>query len=328
MSRVAVAILNYNGADHLKNFLPALIRHSGSVSIFVIDNASTDDSLSVLAQYKSVKVIQLEKNYGFAEGYNKGLDQIDSEYFILLNSDVEVTENWIEPMLQYLDDHPEYSACQPKVLSWYAKDQFEHAGAAGGFMDFLGYPFCRGRILHQTEQDHGQYDDPIDVLWTSGACMMIRTNTFRELGGFDTDFFAHMEEIDLCWRIYQQGKKAICLPQSTVYHVGGGTLQYGSPNKTYLNFRNSLIVLCKNLPLPHLVFALLMRIGLDMIAGISIRSWGHFKAILRANRDFYRSIGRHFRKRIKPKRIPRELGGDKLILILYYIGGKNKFSKL
>ncbi len=328
MSRVAVAILNYNGADHLKNFLPALVRHSGSASIFVIDNASTDESLTVLAQHKSVKIIQLEKNHGFAEGYNQGLKQINSEYFILLNSDVEVTENWIDPMLHFLDEHPEYVACQPKVLSWREKGQFEYAGAAGGFIDFLGYPFCRGRILHHTENDHGQYDHPIDVLWTSGACMMIRSSSWKKHHGFDSDFFAHMEEIDLCWRIHQEGGKAICLPQSKVYHVGGGTLNYGSPNKTYLNFRNSLILLCKNMPLTQLIFVLIMRLGLDVVASISIGSWGHFKAILRANRDFYLSIRRHFRKRIKPKRVPSLLGGNKWILILYYIGGKNRYAKL
>lgn len=328
MSRVAVAILNYNGADHLKKFLPTLIQWSPLASVYVIDNASTDDSLKFLESQEAVNIIQLKENHGFAEGYNLGLGQIDSEYFILLNSDVEVTENWIEPMLQFLDDQPQYVACQPKVLSYNNKDQFEHAGAAGGFIDFLGYPFCRGRILHQTEKDLGQYDDPIEVLWTSGACMMIRASTFRALGGFDIDFFAHMEEIDLCWRIHQENKKAMCLPQSVVYHVGGGTLKYGSSNKTYLNFRNSLIVLCKNLPFPHLVFVLMMRVGLDILAAISMWSWDHFKAIMRANRDFYRSIGHHFSKRNKPKRVPRRLGGNKWILILYYIGGKNKFSKL
>ncbi len=328
MSRVAVAILNYNGADHLQTFLPTLLKYSAEASVYVIDNASTDDSLKILNNYPEVKVIRLTTNFGFAGGYNKGLEQIAAGFYILLNSDVEVTENWIAPMLRFLADHPDYVACQPKVLSWHQKDQFEHAGAAGGFIDYLGYPFCRGRILHQTEQDHGQYDEPTDVLWTSGACMMIRSKTFWEHSGFDEDFFAHMEEIDLCWRIYQHDQKAICLPQSVVYHVGGGTLNYGSPNKTFLNFRNSLIVLCKNLPLIHLLFVLTMRLGLDIVAAISIQSWGHAKAILRANIDFYRSISHHFRKRNRPKRISSKLGGNKWILFLYYIGRKNKYSKL
>ena len=328
MSRVAVAILNYNGADHLKKFLPTLIRYSDGASIYVIDNASTDDSLKVLAEHNAVKVIQLKSNFGYAGGYNKGLEQIDAEYYLLLNSDVEVTENWICPMQKFLDENPKYVACQPKILSWHSRDQFEHAGAAGGFIDFLGYPYCRGRIFHDTEKDHGQYDDPIDVLWTSGACMMIRSATFKEHQGFDADFFAHMEEIDLCWRLYENDLKAICLPQSVVYHVGGGTLKYGSPNKIYLNFRNSLIVLCKNLPFFHLVFALIMRLGLDVVAAISIHSWAHIKAILRANADFYRSIGHHFKKRNRPKRVSGKLGGGKWILILYYIGRKNKYAEL
>ncbi|CAN0307679.1 unnamed protein product, partial [Chrysoparadoxa australica] len=186
------------------------------------DNASTDNSLTILADlFPTVSVIQLNKNYGFAEGYNRGLAKIEAEYFILLNSDVEVTENWIRPMLEYLENHPQYATCQPKILDLKNRDYFEYAGAAGGFIDYLGYPFCRGRIFDEIEKDLGQYDESLDILWTSGACMMIRASSFNRLGGFDTDFFAHMEEIDLCWRIYQIDEKAICLPESKVYHLGG-----------------------------------------------------------------------------------------------------------
>ncbi|XOV94676.1 MAG: glycosyltransferase family 2 protein [Bacteroidota bacterium] len=328
MSSVAVAILNYNGAQYLNKFLPVLINFSGEAKIYVIDNASTDDSISTLQQYASVQVIHLDKNYGYAEGYNRGLAQINADYFILLNSDVEVTPNWIQPMLSFLEENREYVVCQPKILDWNIKDQFEYAGAAGGFIDYLGYPYCRGRIFTHLEKDDGQYDDPTDVLWASGACMMIRSEVFHELGGFDADFFAHMEEIDLCWRIYAENKKAICLPKSSVYHVGGGTLNYGSPNKTYLNFRNSLIVLCKNLSAADLFIVLPTRIVLDIIAGISMKSFKHLGAILRANFDFYRSIRHHLNKRKHPKRADVLLEGNKSILFLYFILRKKTFSKL
>ncbi len=328
MSSVAVAILNYNGADHLSNFLPALCNYSDDAIIYVIDNASTDNSLAVIRSYPSVQLIPLKENHGFAEGYNLGLDQIEADYFILLNSDVEVTEHWITPMKDFLDNHPDYAACQPKVLDWNDRTKFEHAGAAGGFLDRLGYPFCRGRILNHIETDSGQYDDPADILWTSGACMMIRSEIFRKLGGFDPDLFAHMEEIDLCWRIYDSGKRSKCIPASVVYHVGGGTLAYGSPRKTYLNFRNSLIVLCKNLPLTDLFYVLVLRFGLDIMAGISMKSMTHFWSILKANYSFYRSFWKHFRKRTRPKRISKELKGDKWVLIQFFLRGKKTFLEI
>lgn len=329
MIKVAVAILNYNGSDYLKNFLPSVLAYSEEAEVFIIDNASTDDSIDIInVQYPAVKLIQLKKNHGFAEGYNLGLAKINARYFLLLNSDVEVTPHWITPMLEFLENNPEYATCQPKILDLKNRDYFEHAGAAGGFIDYLGYPFCRGRILDVLERDEGQYNDPLDILWTSGACMLIRSETFKRVGGFDSDFYAHMEEIDLCWRIYQNGEKAICLPESKVYHLGGGTLTYGNTHKIYLNFRNSLIMLCKNLPVKDLIFVLLLRLVLDILAGLSLRSLRHMKAILSANWDFYTSIPHHFRKRSHPKRVSNSLLGNKWMVFFFFLKRKKTFSEL
>ncbi len=329
MIKVAVVILNFNGAEHLKKFLPSVLKYSDEAEVFVIDNGSTDESVKILTEeFSIVHLIRLENNYGFAEGYNMGLSKIEAQYYVILNSDVEVTPHWIQPMLTHLEAKKQYAACQPKILSLRNKLYFEHAGASGGFVDYLGYPFCRGRMLQYIEKDTGQYDQPIDVLWTSGACMMIRSSSFNKVGGFDPDFFAHMEEIDLCWRIYQSGEKLRCLPASIVYHLGGGTLTYGNARKTYLNFRNSLIMLAKNLPVRDLVVVLPVRLVLDLAAGISFKSVANFNAVLKANWDFYSSIKRHLSKRSVPKGVSSSLLGKKWIIFLFFFKRIKKFSDL
>ncbi|MBP6260021.1 MAG: glycosyltransferase family 2 protein, partial [Paludibacter sp.] len=249
--RTAVVILNWNGEKFLNQFLPVLLRNTQlpGVDIYVADNASTDNSLSLIEeQFPTVKTLLLDKNYGFAGGYNKALAQINADYFVLLNSDVEVTENWLQPLLNYMNENADVAACQPKIKSFYNRDYFEHAGASGGFIDYLGFPFCRGRVVGTAEMDRGQYDTVIDVFWATGACLLIRSELYNQVGGLDDEFFAHMEEIDLCWRLKGQGFRIVCIPQSEVYHVGGGTLQVEHPHKTYLNFRNNLLMLYKNLP--------------------------------------------------------------------------------
>ncbi len=271
MSSVAVVILNYNGKSYLEQFLPVLIDATPTASIVVADNASSDGSIAFLQEhYPDLTLIELEQNYGFAGGYNQALEKIEADYFVLLNSDVEVSEGWLQPMVDFLNDNPKYAACQPKILDFNKRDFFEYAGAAGGFLDLLGYPFCRGRIFDTLEKDTGQYDSPVDIHWASGACLFIRSKTFFEAGGFDPDFFAHMEEIDLCWRIQSMGHKIKSIPSSVVFHVGGGTLSKSSPFKTYLNFRNGLNLIIKNLPFAQLIWKLPCRILLDWIAAVKL----------------------------------------------------------
>lgn len=290
--KVAVVILNWNGYNYLKKFLPLVVQHTQSddCRVIVADNASTDDSIELLnVEFPEVQVISLSKNYGFAEGYNRALAQIDAEYFVLLNSDVETTENWLEPMLEYMDTHPEVAACQPKIRAYNNRSKFEHAGAAGGYIDKFGFPFCRGRVFGNVETDNGQYDTVAEIFWATGACMLTRSETFRKVGGFDADFFAHMEEIDLCWRFNARGLKVVCVPQSIVYHVGGGTLSTESPYKTYLNFRNNLLMLYKNLPQNLLVETLEARFFFDYAAALQMLLTGKFSnayAVYKARRDF------------------------------------------
>ena len=249
--KTAVVILNWNTEGFLKEFLPGLLHSVGKVDgaeVIVADNASTDESLKVMQElFPQVRTIAFEKNYGFTGGYNKAFEQIDSEYFVLINSDIEVTEGWIGPMVDWMDTHPECGACAPKLHSWQEREKFEYAGAAGGYIDRFGYPFCRGRVLKHLETDKGQYDTPKDVFWATGACLMVRSSLYRKLGGLDERFFAHMEEIDLCWRMQLEGYKVCVVPQSIVYHVGGGTLPATSPFKLYLNFRNNILMLENNL---------------------------------------------------------------------------------
>ena len=267
--KCSIIILNWNGADMLRQYLPSVVQHTSlpDCDIIVADNGSTDSSLDVLAkEFPTVKTIVLDKNYGFAEGYNRAIEQVDSEYVVLLNSDVEVTQNWLTPLLDYMDSHPKTAAVQPKIRSWLRKDFFEHAGAAGGYLSPLGYPYCRGRRFGRVEEDKGQYDSIIGVDWTSGACMCVRTSVYKELGGLDASFFAHMEEIDLCWRMRNAGWQLACVPQSTVYHLGGGSLSYNNPRKTYLNFRNNLLMIYKNRRFPWAV--LTIRFFLDYAAAL------------------------------------------------------------
>ena len=264
--KTAVVILNWNTEGFLREFLPGLLRSVEKIDgaeVIVADNASTDGSLKVMKdEFPDVRTIAFEKNFGFTGGYNKAFGQIDSDLFVLINSDIEVTEGWLEPLIRWMEAHPECGACAPKLHSWQEKDKFEYAGAAGGYIDLFGYPFCRGRILKNLETDHGQYDSPADVFWATGACLMVRSSIFRELGGLDDRFFAHMEEIDLCWRMQLAGYKVTVVPESVVYHVGGGTLPATSPFKLYLNFRNNLLMLENNLAK---TFGLsLMRAGMSL----------------------------------------------------------------
>ena len=279
----------------LRQYLPSVVKSvSGerlAVSeVIVADNGSTDESLEVLRkEFPSVKTIVLEQNYGFAEGYNRAIAQVDSEYVVLLNSDVEVTENWLSPLLDYMDAHPEVAAVQPKIRSWRNKAFFEHAGAAGGFLDPLGYPYCRGRRFGKIEEDKGQHDTVVNIDWTTGACMCVRTKVYKECGGLDAAFFAHQEEIDLCWRMRNKGWQLACVPQSTVYHLGGGALSYDNPRKTYLNFRNNLLMIYKNSKCRWGV--LTIRFFLDYAAACMFLCKGNkgsAKAVCEARRDYKR----------------------------------------
>lgn len=290
--KTSVVILNWNGAEMLRRFLPSVIAYSQGegVEICVADNASSDNSCEVIErEFPEVRLIRLSENYGFAEGYNRALQQIDAEYVVLLNSDVEVTSGWLEPMTDYLDKHPQVAVCQPKLLSFQEKSCFEYAGAAGGFIDKYGYPFCRGRIFDVIESDHGQYDDIIPVFWATGAALLIRLQVYREVGGLDGRFFAHMEEIDLCWRLRSRGYGIVCLPFSKVYHVGGATLKKENPRKTLLNFRNNLIMLYKNLPENELYRVMRVRLFLDYLAAFVFLLKGdknNSLAVLRARKEY------------------------------------------
>ena len=338
MKKVAIVILNWNGEKMLKEYLPSVLRYSrDEATVYVADNASTDDSLSLLRQhFPEVKLIVLDKNWGFAEGYNKALRQIEAEYYLLLNSDIEVTHHWLTPMIEYLDSHPDVAACQPKLLSMYDKDCFEYAGASGGFLDFYGYPFCRGRIFDTVEEDNGQYDNLTDVLWASGAALMVRSRDYWDVDGLDGRFFAHNEEIDLCWRLRIKGRRIVCVPESYVYHVGGGTLPKGNPMKTFLNFRNNLTMLYKCLPEEDLKKVMRWRWWLDYIAAWEMlvlkRNVGDFKAVYRARKTFkqWRKDFEADRQRIQASRVERRVPERKAFSLLwqYYVKGRKTFSTL
>lgn len=294
MKKVAVIILNWNGAALLRKYLPSVVQNTNPdiAQVVVADNGSTDESLAVLEQeFPSVRVIALDQNYGFAEGYNRAIAVTENDYTVLLNSDVRTPEHWLDPMLDYMEAHPEVGAMQPKLLhDGVDGEMFDYAGAAGGYIDCHGYPYCRGRIFDSVEMDNGQYDgEPRSIVWASGACLMCRTQLYREVGGLDKDFFAHMEEIDLCWRIILSGSTVMMLPTSRVYHLGGASLAYGNPRKTYLNFRNNLLLLHKNLPKSEGKRLLIVRRLLDTLAwGMAIAKfhWGDARAIIKAHADF------------------------------------------
>jgi GT2 family glycosyltransferase len=338
MYKTAIVILNWNGLAFLKMFLGTVIKYSrnpGTV-VYVADNGSTDGSAEWIAEnHKEVKLILFNKNHGFAGGYNLALDKIDARYFLLLNSDIEVTEGWLQPLISFMDSNPDVASSQPKILSYYHKDHFEHAGAAGCFIDKYGYPFCRGRIFHKIEKDTEQYETQIDTFWSSGACMILRAEAWNNCGGFDEGFFAHMEEIDLCWRFNKRGYRVSYVPGSVVYHVGGGALPYDSPFKVYLNFRNSLFLLYKNLPDNKLHAVLFKRRVLDGLAAILFLLKGNlnaFRSVLKAHIDYYRTL-----KELKVKReLVKKLGEDhspsyilnKSIVFEFYVKGNKTFSSL
>lgn len=338
MDKIAVVILNWNGCEMLRSFLPSVVRFSeadGAV-VYVADNASTDASVEMLRrEFPSVHLIILDKNHGFADGYNLALRQVEAEYVVLLNSDVEVTEHWLTPLAAYMDAHPEVAACQPKIRSWRHREQFEYAGAAGGFIDRYGYPFCRGRIMGVVEADKGQYDAAMPVFWATGAALFIRLQDYRDAGGLDGRFFAHMEEIDLCWRLRARGRQLACVPRSVVYHVGGATLQKENPRKTFLNFRNNLLMLYKNLPQDELRRVMGVRACLDYVAALSFVLKGQFPnawAVLRARRayaalrpSFAASREENLQKAVLDA-IPERTGYS--ILAQFYLRGKRLFSQL
>ncbi len=292
MDKIAIVILNWNGAEMLRQYLPSVLKYSaGEAAVYVADNSSTDNSIKLLRnEFPECKLIILDRNWGFAEGYNKALQSIDAEYFLLLNSDIEVTPGWLAPLVSFMDEHDEVAACQPKLLSMFRRDSFEYAGACGGYIDRFGYPFCRGRIFDTVEADHGQYDTPVPILWATGAALLIRAADYRAVGGLDPRFFAHNEEIDMCWRLRIRGRKIYCVPQSKVYHVGGGTLPKANPMKTFLNFRNNLTMLYKCLPDEELRYVMRMRLFLDYLAAFEMlilkRNLGDFKAVIRARKAF------------------------------------------
>lgn len=301
MLKIAIVILNWNGEALLERYLPSVLKYSGDAPVYVADNASTDGSVQFLkTNFPSVRVIQNTINGGFAKGYNDALEHVKADVFCLLNSDVEVSRNWLEPVRQLMAEHPEAAIVQPKILDLLHKERFEYAGAAGGFLDQFGYPFCRGRIFQDVETDRGQYDDITEIFWATGACMFIRAEVFQELGGFDESYFAHQEEIDLCWRAQNKGHKIYYTGFSTVYHLGGSTLSNMNPKKTYLNFRNSLFTITKSLPGKRVFLILFLRMLLDLIAGIRFVFQGkkrHTLAIVKAHLSFYRNFHSMFRKR-------------------------------
>jgi GT2 family glycosyltransferase len=302
--KTAVVILNWNGKSWLEKFLPNVIQYSNDAEIIIADNNSSDDSVKFLEEnYPNIRIVQNDGNYGYAKGYNLALKQINAQYFVLLNSDIDVTKDWISPIISLMDSDKSISACQPKLLDYNNKNKFEYAGASGGYIDKFGYPFCRGRIFDDLEEDKDQYNDATEVFWATGACLFVRASHFWEVGGLDEDFFAHQEEIDLCWRLKNKGYKIMVEPKSVVYHVGGGTLNVGSPFKTHLNFRNNLYMLFKNLPLSSLFTIIPIRLVLDGIAAITFLSnkkgISHLFAVMKSHFAFYFEIPKLIAKRRK-----------------------------
>lgn len=331
--KVAVVILNWNGEYFLEKFLPSVYNSTyPNIEFIVGDNASTDNSVSFVQEYfPNIRIIENDQNYGFAGGYNKILSQVKADYFILLNSDVEVTPNWIEPVIDMME-RENYAAAQPKILAFHDKLKFEHAGAAGGYIDKFGYPFCRGRIMHITEEDHGQYDQEQEIFWATGAALFVKAELWKETGGFDADFFAHMEEIDFCWRLKKMGHRIGYCPSSTVYHVGGGTLNTSNPKKTYLNFRNNLVMLQKNLPFWSALCTIFIRLWLDLLALIHFAVEGKFRdawAISRAHQYFFLHFFKNARKRQKYSiQENKNAVYEKYIIWDFYVNKIHRFSDL
>ena len=334
MKKVAVVILNYNGKKFLEQFLPNVIENTNDewAEIVVADNASTDGSVEFMKErFPDIRLIVNDFNGGFATGYNLALRQVEAEYFVLLNSDIEVTPRWLEPVIDLMDSDQDIAACQPKILSYYEREKFEYAGAAGGFIDKYGYPFCRGRVFQHLETDTGQYDDTAEVFWATGACMFVRAELYLQKGGLDDSFFAHMEEIDFCWRMKNLGFKVYCCPQSTVYHIGGGTLPKSSARKTFLNFRNNLSLLYKNLPSGRVFWTLCYRVILDWVAALKFLfggGVGDFWAVIRAHFAFYCRIPslRKARKALSNGKVGQMYMRN--IVFDNFLGGKSLYSQL
>jgi GT2 family glycosyltransferase len=331
--RIAIVILNWNGKKFLERFLPSVIKYShDSAEVIIADNASSDDSIDYLkSAFPEIRIIQNNENGGFSKGYNDALAQVDADYFVLLNSDIEVTPNWIEPVIKLMESDLKIAACQPKLISYYEREKFEYAGAAGGFIDKYGYPFCRGRLFQSIEKDKGQYDDVAEVFWATGACMFVRAEVYRKLGGLDNRFFAHMEEIDFCWRAKNEGYKIMYCPHSVVYHVGGGTLPKKSSKKTYLNMRNNNVMLFKNLPSERLLKVYSARLILDGIAAVKFLfdgGFGDFFAVIRAHWKFFSMIP----ELRKERKITNHLAVSKIykknLVFEYFLKGKRKFTNL
>lgn len=336
MTKVAIVILNWNGADMMRRFLPGVIANSPEARVFVADNASSDGSLEMLsANFPTVSQIVLDRNYGFADGYNQALRQVEAEYYVLLNSDVETPHQWLAPLLQYMEAHPDVAACQPILRCQWNKEYFEYAGAAGGYLDSLGYPYCRGRLMATVEKDYGQYNTIAPLMWATGACMMIRSQDYWQAGGLDGRFFAHQEEIDLCWRLRSRGRGIVCIPDSIVYHLGGGTLPQGNPRKTFLNFRNNLLLLYKNLPQERLEPVMRIRFWLDALASLKFLltfQWGSFLAVWRARREYHRILADFQQDRDRNLALgilsPVPEQSTFSLLYQYYVKGRKKYSQL
>ncbi|MFV0590976.1 MAG: glycosyltransferase family 2 protein [Draconibacterium sp.] len=336
--KIAIVILNWNGEKLFPDFLPSIIEHSNyaNTEVIVADNGSTDNSLETLKNnYPEVSLLDLKNNYGFAKGYNVALEQIEADYFVLVNSDVKVSKNWIEPCINQLESDRSIAAVQPKILSYNEPEYFEYAGAAGGFIDRYGYPFCRGRILDRIEKDEDQYQTPGEIFWATGACMFVRADIFKSSGGLDADFWAHMEEIDLCWRLKNQGFKIVYEPQSVIFHLGGGSLEYGNPRKVFLNFRNNLYMLYKNLPHKKFLRTLLFRMLLDGAAAAKFLlgfEWSAFVAVAKAHAHFYKNLSglRKKRKLLKPliNKCTHAEMYPKSIMWKFFMQKKTKFSEL
>jgi len=338
MPKTSVVILNWNGRKLLEQFLPSVLAHTpgDECGVVVADNGSSDDSVAFIeTAYPDIQLIILDKNYGFAGGYNKALQQVDSEYVVLLNSDVETTQGWLETLISYMDSHPDVAAVQPKIRSYRERERFEYAGASGGFIDRYGYPFCRGRILAVVEEDKGQYDAVIPVFWATGACLCIRRKDYFDAGGLDDRFFAHMEEIDLCWRLNARGRRVMCVPASIVYHIGGASLSKDNPRKMYLNFRNNLLMLYKNIPQPAYRSTFLIRYFFDCLAYLHLLLEGKFKsahAVVEAYSDYLkmrdscRPMRQENLRKTTVQRIPTQF--RKSILLLFYVKGKKTYESV
>lgn len=329
--KIAVVILNWNGKALLEQFLPSVVAYSKEATVYLADNASSDDSISFTSEmFPTVKIVRNNKNLGYASGYNAALESIEEDLLVLLNNDVEVSEGWLKPMIEAFNHNSKLAAAQPKILDYKQRDRFEYAGASGGFLDRYGYPFCRGRLFDTLELDEGQYNDQAEIFWASGACLFVRKTSFWKAGGFDPDFFAHQEEIDLCWRIRKSGQQIDVVPKSVVYHMGGGTLSSNNPRKTFLNFRNTLLLLVKNRSGLSTWWIIFQRLLLDAVAGLLFLTQGkfaHFTAIIKAHLSFYGLLPKFLKKR-KTEASSLKYFKIKSVVWNYFILKNRNFNKL